>query len=311
MAILYTTPGYVELRSVSITGGGFGASGSTLTWNFTSVSNTDTQVSDENENGTMEAGVDEWIVPTDASAYIFTGYTITSGGVEYPIFTVGGLTYFVPIDEDGVGQTTIPDSGTSNAYQASAMTYLCFAEGTLVAMPDRDRAVEELRVGDLIATNEGRAVPVKWIGRQTISTRFGPAERLRPVRVRAGALGDGLPNRDLVLTSDHALLIDGLLINVGALVNGDSIDYVPLRELGESYTVYHIETENHDVILAEGAPAETYIDYVARRAFDNYAEYVELYREERTIPELEYPRISSARMVPQVLQERLSASSAA
>ena len=43
--------------------------------------------------------------------------------------------------------------------------------------------------------------------------------------------------------------------------------------MGELFTVYHIETEDHDIILAEGAPAETFIDYVGRQAFDNYAEY--------------------------------------
>jgi len=110
--------------------------------------------------------------------------------------------------------------------------------------------------------------------------------------------------RDLVLTADHALLIDGLLVNAGALVNGTSIDYVPLSELGESYTVYHVETENHDVILAEGAPAETFIDYAGRQAFDNYGEYVALYGEERIIPEMAYPRVSSARMLPSAMRRR-------
>jgi len=191
-------------------------------------------------------------------------------------------------------------------------TYLyCFTAGTHFETPGGATAVEALDIGDLVADNRGGWVPVKCVGRQTVSTRFGPAERLMPQRVRAGALADGVPQRDLVLTADHALLIDGLLINAGALVNGSSIDYVPLSELGESYTVYHIETEDHDVILAEGAPAETYVDYVARRAFDNYAEYLALYGEERTIPEMPTPRISSARLLPGALKHRLAARDAA
>ena len=120
-----------------------------------------------------------------------------------------------------------------------------------------------------------------------------------------------MPLRDLVLTADHALLIDGLLINAGALVNGAGIDWVPLSELGDTYTVYHIETEEHDIILAEGAPAETFIDYVGRQSFDNYAEYVALYGEERLITEAPYPRISTPRLLPPALKARLAGAVAA
>lgn len=202
-------------------------------------------------------------------------------------------------DGDGADTWTTapPTPGAAN---------LCFCAGTRVATPCGDAAIETLCIGDMVHTADGRAVPVKWIGRQIVSTRFGPAERLLPVRVRAGALGNGLPMRDLTLTADHALLIDGLLVNAGALVNGTPIDYVSLSELGESYTVYHIETENHDVILAEGAPAETYIDYVGRQAFDNYAEYVSLYGEARPIAEMPYARISSARLLLPALKRWLA-----
>lgn len=182
----------------------------------------------------------------------------------------------------------------------------CFLAGTAISTQTGPVAVEALMRGDVVLTSDRRCVPVKWIGRQTVSTRFGPAERLMPVRIRAGALGGGLPTRDLSLTADHALLIDGLLVNAGALVNGGSIDFVPLSELGESFTVYHVETEAHDVILAECAPAETFIDYAARRAFDNYAEYPELYGEDRVITELPYPRVSAARMLPNALRDRLA-----
>ena len=95
--------------------------------------------------------------------------------------------------------------------------------------------------------------------------------------IAAGALGDNLPIRDLRLTSDHALLIDDVLVQAGALVNGSTIRRIPNAELGERFTVFHIETENHEVILAEGTPAETFIDNVSRRRFDNFAEYEALY----------------------------------
>ena len=89
--------------------------------------------------------------------------------------------------------------------------------------------------------------------------------------IAAGALGKDLPVRDLRVTADHALLIDGVLVQAGALVNGTSIRRIEPAELGERFIVYHIETENHEIVLAEGAPAETFIDNVSRQRFDNYA----------------------------------------
>lgn len=177
---------------------------------------------------------------------------------------------------------------------------VCFAPGTAIATPEGAVAVEALSIGDPVLTADGRTVPVKWVGRQTRAPLF---QRIRMIRVAAGALGDGLPLRDLVLTADHALLIDGLLINAGALVNGTTI--TELRDLPERVTVYHIETEAHDVILAEGTPTETFIDYAGRQAFDNYAEYVALYGADRAIAENPAPRISSARMLPAALCARL------
>ncbi|MEM6461586.1 MAG: Hint domain-containing protein, partial [Pseudomonadota bacterium] len=176
-----------------------------------------------------------------------------------------------------------------------------------IATPDGERRVEHLRIGDRVLTGDGRAVPARWIGRQTVSMRFQMPERLLPVRIRAGALGNGLPARDLTLTADHALLIDGLLINAGALVNGSTIDWVPVGEIGDSLTVYHVETEDHDIILAEGTPSETFIDFGGRRAFDNFDEYIALYGAERTILEMRYPRVSARRLVPPSLKERLAA----
>ncbi len=174
----------------------------------------------------------------------------------------------------------------------------CFAAGTLITTPDGECAVEGLKIGDRVLIADGTAVHVKWIGRQTVSTRFGPAERLMPVRFAAGSLGDGLPHADLTVTADHGMLVDGVICHAGALVNGTTIRCVPLSEMGETYTVYHIETEEHEIILANGAPAETFIDNVSRRAFDNFAEFEALYGDVPEMEELPYPRAMSARQVP-------------
>jgi hypothetical protein len=181
---------------------------------------------------------------------------------------------------------------------------VCFAEGTLIAGPDGETEVEALRTGDLILAENGTPVPVKWIARQTVHKLFsGP--RVQLVRIQAGALGANMPHSPLTVTADHGMIIDGHVVNASALVNGTTIDWVPMAELPDRFTIYHVETEGHDVILANGAPSETFIDYRDRRAFDNYDEYLELYGCERIIPEMAQPRISSARHLPRGLQARL------
>lgn len=188
---------------------------------------------------------------------------------------------------------------------------VCFAPGTLIATPDGERAVEVLRVGDIVLTADGREVPVRWIGRQTVLKRFGPAERRRPVCLRAGSLGPDLPHTDLTVTADHAILLDGVLCNASALVNGDSVTRIPHGDLPERMTYYHVETEAHDVILANGVPAETFVDLVSRQAFDNYDEFLELYGVADTVPEMAYPRALSARQLPASIRTRLGLTRAA
>ncbi|MFV1874343.1 Hint domain-containing protein [Nioella sp.] len=182
----------------------------------------------------------------------------------------------------------------------------CFLGGTRIMTPQGEIEVERLTIGDPVLTAEGCIVPVKWIGRQTVSTRFGPSERLMPVRFAAGSLGDNLPHADLTVTADHGMLVEGVICHAGALVNGTTIRRVPLKEMGETYTVYHIETEEHEIILANGAPAETFIDNVSRRVFDNFAEFEALYGDVPEMEELPYPRAMSARQVPNRIVARLA-----
>ena len=168
----------------------------------------------------------------------------------------------------------------------------------------REVLVEALQPGDPIITADGREVLVRWVGKQTVYPFFAK-ERAQPVCIRQGALGPGKPHTDLIVTADHGIDVDGFLVNASALVNGDSIYWVPMADLGKAITFYHIETEAHDVILANGVTAESYVDVPTRRGFDNFAEYEALYGPERIIPEMNRPRISSARLLPQGIREML------
>jgi hypothetical protein len=166
----------------------------------------------------------------------------------------------------------------------------------MIRTPDGEVAIEMLKRGHLVLTHDGRSVPVDWLGIQTVSLRFADKMRVLPIRIRAGAIADNVPSRDLLVSPDHALLIEGALIQAGALVNGTSI----VRETNAPTTLiyYHVEVEDHSLILAENTPAETFVDNVDRLSFDNWEEHEALYPNGKHVNELPYPRAKSHRQVP-------------
>ncbi|MDU9004315.1 Hint domain-containing protein [Sedimentitalea todarodis] len=266
----------------------------------------DASVTDKDPNSTTFEVGDNLItngIPTGSGA--FAG-TVTLGGetfllIEGPDSTYLGIASVPDPSNFDVGEATFPESAIN-----TDPTLVCFAAGTLIATPGGETAVEALKIGDTLLTQDGRTVPVKWIGRQTVHKIFTPAERFVPVRVTAGALGGGLPHTDLVVTADHALIIDDLAINASALVNDTTITSESIDSLPDRVTYYHIETENHDVVLANGTPTETFVDYIGRQAFDNHAEYEELYGPERAITEMNRPRVSAKRLLPPQIRARLA-----
>ncbi len=181
----------------------------------------------------------------------------------------------------------------------------CFITGTMIATPQGEAAVETLSIGDMVSTADGRSVPVKWVGRKTIGSHVMLPAKALPVCISAGAFGNGLPHRDLYLSADHGMIFDGMVVNAGALVNDATIRFVDLAEMPAEFTYWHIETEAHDEILANGAPAETFVDYIGRKAFDNHQEYLDLYGCERIIPEMKRLRISAQRQLPESTAARL------
>jgi autotransporter passenger strand-loop-strand repeat protein len=203
------------------------------------------------------------------------------------------------------GLTLMSDGGTGVELVEPA----CFCAGTNIRTPDGDAPVETLKIGDIVLTASGQAVPVRWIGINTVSTRFADPLRVMPIRISAGALGENLPERDLLVSPDHAMFLGGILLQAGALVNGSSI----AREarMPEIFTYYHVELADHELILAEGAATETFVDNVDRMAFDNWEEHERLYGSEADIVEMPYPRVRSARQLPMAMRRLLAARAAA
>jgi collagen type I alpha len=144
----------------------------------------------------------------------------------------------------------------------------CFAEGTRIRTPDGERAVEHLRVGEMVLSAFGGAIPVCWLGHRLIDCRRHPTPReVMPVRVCANAFAPGVPSRDLLLSPDHAVYCNDRLIPVRYLVNGASI----AQEEVDTVTYWHIELPAHDVIFAEKLACESYLDTGNRAAFANPA----------------------------------------
>ena len=140
----------------------------------------------------------------------------------------------------------------------------CFAAGTRIETAKRLVTVEALAVGDEVRTMLGGPGRIVWIGSRPVDCARHPApETVWPVRIARGAFAENVPVRDLFVSPDHAIYVDGVLIPAKYLLNGTTIRQVKRRRV----VYYHIELARHDVVLAEGLPAETYLDSGDRAKF--------------------------------------------
>lgn len=146
----------------------------------------------------------------------------------------------------------------------------CYAAGTRILTEHGEVPVEQLAEGDQVVIFSGDTTElrrVKWVGNRYLNLRQHPQPNLAaPIRIRRDAFDTGMPARDLLLSPDHALFVDGKLIPAKYLVNGMTV----VQELdAPSVHYYHVELEQHAVILAEGLPAESYLDTGNRAMFAN------------------------------------------
>ncbi len=134
----------------------------------------------------------------------------------------------------------------------------CFAAGTLILTNRGEIPVEHLLADDLvIGMRRGKLAPVRRIGRYEVDLRSLPnPDAINPVRVLAGAFGPGQPNRDLVLSPDHALYVEGHLITVRHLLNGATIR----QESCDSIAYHHVVLDPHEILLANGMTAGSCLD---------------------------------------------------
>jgi hypothetical protein len=191
--------------------------------------------------------------------------TIVESGTTYTEQLAGSFAGdFFHLSDDGNHGTFVEEDSTP-----------CYCRGTLIRTPGGDVAVEDLRIGDPIATADGETLPLKWIGRRSYRDwlAIGNPE-VQPVCFRAGSIADHVPARDLYVSPEHAMFLDGVLVPAQHLVNGLSILKL---ETMEEIEYFHLEFDRHAIILAEGAQAESFVDDDSRMLFHNAAEYRALY----------------------------------
>jgi hypothetical protein len=257
---------------------------------------------------------------TQSGSFTYEG-TVSDGGQVVGVLILSNGNYYVAsVYENGyttgfVNGTTVLTVNTSQNWDLNGTNYTtpstytengnptpaCFMAGTMITTPDGETQVELLRAGDLVVLSDGRVAPISWLGRQSVSLLFANSLKVTPVRIKAGALADGVPARDLLLSPDHAVLVDGVLIHACALVNGVTI--VRDKDVPVNFTYYHVEVADHSLILAENTPAETFIDNVDRMAFDNWNEHPG----NAPLVEMDLPRAKSTRQVPAATAARLAA----
>jgi hypothetical protein len=237
--------------------------------------------------GAVTSGIRIWETDGTVAGTTQTGTTVPPDGLSIAgdsisnVVAIGNqiaFTYQIPGSNPATAASLVTDGTTAGtSYQnttllppfglpgTGALTGVsCFLPGTGIATPSGETAIQDLRAGDEVLTQTGSA-RIVWIGRRTVAAA-GAAQH--PVRLRAHALGAGVPARDLFVSPDHALFLDGVLVPAQHLVNGASIAREPLAEI----TYLHLLLDRHDIILAEGAPAESLLADGLDPDFDNIYE---------------------------------------
>jgi autotransporter-associated beta strand protein len=192
-----------------------------------------------------------------------------SGVLSIPYESDGGGTLTLNLAASDAGKLFLfkSDGGSgTDIVEASQSPPPCFRAGTRIMTERGSVAVEALNTDDRVMTVAGVTQPIVWIGHRRVDcVQHAKPHQVWPVRISKGAFGPGTPRRDLWLSPDHAVFVDGVLIPIKYLVNGTTIAQMPCREV----TYYHVELRRHDVVYADGMPAESYLDTGDRRNFEN------------------------------------------
>jgi len=266
------------------------------TYSDSDGSNSATQLAELNEDGILSIdGVDYTItlaVPDSSSDDVTITYnngasTIDLGGsgsssdvaiIQASPIGGGATRYFVAID-DSAGDlpditsiqmrdldfTPAGDDVRIDLEQDQNVAPVCFTLGVQIETPLGPVKIEDLRVGDTILTVDGGAQPIRWIGRRSMV--FGPNNaQHKPVEIKKGAFGPGQPLRDMSVSPQHRLLIEGAIVrrafgtdSVLAPAKGlTRLPGVRVKKGARQATYFALLLDRHHVIIAEGAKSESF-----------------------------------------------------
>ncbi|MEM9778599.1 MAG: Hint domain-containing protein [Pseudomonadota bacterium] len=151
---------------------------------------------------------------------------------------------------------------TSDQTISTPSKIACFAAGTLIKTQDGDAPIEELEVGDMVHTVDSHLQPIHWIGKAHLPQGGAQAA----IRISAGALGENMPEWDLLVSPNHRMVVSGwraetlfgqeeVLVAASDLVNDSTIRREPAED---PVTYYHIMFEKHEIVESNGAPSESF-----------------------------------------------------
>lgn len=248
-------------------------------------------LTDQNDDGDIDRfngdsinGVDivnSW--PGDTVTVNVAGVgNVTYTGITF--YLPGGVRVFTPTDGQVLQEGTLVSTTWVNNQGPLLVGDLgppCFAGGTLIETDRGPVPVEALAPGNMVVTRDHGLQPVRWVGRRALTEAELEADQgLRPVRIKADALGTGVPCADLEVSQQHRVLVRSriaermfgaqeILVAAKHLCGLDGISIVPE---GEGVLYCHILFDRHEVVLSNGAETESlYVGPMALRSLDRGA----------------------------------------
>jgi hypothetical protein len=244
--------GVLTSATIAVTGGAFPSDGDVLA---ATTAGTSILASYNSATGTLT------LTGSDTIAHyqtVLRSATIDTSGVDPTNSGANPARTLSWVVNDGVA--------ASSAATTTALGTLCFCAGTLILTPSGEIPIERLKAGDQIVTAFGATRAIQWIGTGKVLATRGRRNEATPIIVRKAAFAENIPNRDLRVTKGHAFHFDGVLIPAEYLVNHRSIMW---DDHAQEVHLFHIELTGHDVLVANGAPAESYRDDGNRWLFQN------------------------------------------
>lgn len=197
---------------------------------------------------------------------VLTGTSALS--TSAPQLAAAGISFGGPVDSFTLSHAS--GGGSSQIYMSdfgftpsSATQAVCFVAGTMIRTAQGEVAVEDLCAGDLVMTRDNGLQPIRWIGASR--QRLAPGSPVQPVRIRAGALGQGVPRADLLVSPQHRMLVrsaiarkmfgtDEILVAAKQL---QQIDGIGIADALREVVYVHFLFDTHQIVYANGAESES------------------------------------------------------